>query len=101
MRWWTREVRLRVDAERDLSDAAAWYEQQLPGLGHQFLDEVLAKLSAIADTPLLFPVVHRRVRRALISRFPFCVYFHIDGDLIVVLAVMHASRDPRRWKTRA
>ncbi|MBI3563268.1 MAG: type II toxin-antitoxin system RelE/ParE family toxin [Gammaproteobacteria bacterium] len=96
----TLEVRLRPEAEQDLSDAATWYEQQLPGLGHQFLDEVIAMLSLIADTPLLYPQIHRNTRRALIQRFPFGVYYRTENSIVVVLAVMHGSRDPHRWKIR-
>ncbi|MHB8741524.1 MAG: type II toxin-antitoxin system RelE/ParE family toxin [Sulfuricaulis sp.] len=96
----TLEVRLRPEAEQDLSDAAVWYEGQLSGLGHQFLDEVLAAFSSLAEVPLRYPIVHRNTRRALIHRFPFGVYYQVENTAIVVLAVMHGSRDPHRWKIR-
>ena len=96
----TLEVRLRPEAEQDLADAAAWYEEQRQGLGHEFLDEVLAMLSSIAETPLMLPHVHRNTRRAIIHRFPFGVYFRVEDATIVVVAVMHGSRNPRRWKNR-
>jgi len=96
----TFEVRLRPEAEQDLSDAAVWYEERLAGLGHQFLDEALAAFTSIAEAPLRYPAVHRNTRRALMHRFPFGVYYRIENDTIVVIALMHGSRDPRRWKTR-
>lgn len=96
----TFEVRLRREAEQDLLDAARWYEDQRPGLGQQFLDEVAAILSVIAETPLVYPLVHRNARRALIRRFPFGVYYRFENAISTVLAVLHGSRDPRRWKTR-
>jgi len=52
------EVRLRPEAEQDLADAAAWYEEQRHGLGHEFLDEVLRMFSSIAETPLMYPDIH-------------------------------------------
>ncbi|MEX2534497.1 MAG: type II toxin-antitoxin system RelE/ParE family toxin [Trueperaceae bacterium] len=94
------EVRLRPEAERDIWEAALWYEQQLPRLGHDFLDELLVALSAMADAPLMYPLVHRETRRQLMKRFPFGIYYRVEDSLIVVLAVMHGSRDPNRWKTR-
>lgn len=94
----TLEVRLRPDAEQDLSDAATWYEEQQAGLGHQFLDEVLIALSSVAEAPLMYPLIHRNARRVLIHRFPFGVYYRIENSIAVVIAVMHGSRDPRRWK---
>jgi plasmid stabilization system protein ParE len=96
----TFEIWLRLEAEQDLSDAAVWYEERLAGLGHQFLDEALAAFTSIAEAPLRYLVVHRNTRRALIHRFPFGIYYRVETDTIVVIAVMHGSRDPHRWKTR-
>lgn len=96
----THELRLRAEAERDLADAALWYEEQCPGLGHQFLDEALAVFSSISKMPLSCQIVRRNTRRALVHRFPFGIYYRVEGDTIVVVAVMHGSRNPRRWKSR-
>ena len=97
----TFDLRLFPEAEQDLLDAATWYEGQRQGLGHEFLDEILRAFADIADTPLMYPEVHRDIRRALLRRFPFGVFFRIESRSITVLAVMHASRDPRRWKSRS
>ena len=97
----TLEVRLRPEAELDLADAALWYEEQRPGLGHQFLDEALSVLSTISESPLMYPMVHRNTRRALARRFPFGVYFRVEATTVVVVAIMHGSRNPHRWKSRA
>ena len=96
----TLELRLRSEAELELMDAALWYEEQGLGLGHQFLDEVLAAFSTITETPLMYLIIHRNTRRALIHRFPFGVYYRVETSTIVVVAVMHGSRDPRSWKSR-
>jgi len=96
----TLEVRLRPEAEEDLADAAAWYEAQRPGLGKDFLDQALSTFASIVEQPVMFPTVHRRTRRALLHRFPFGVYYRIETDAIVVVSVMHGSRDPRLWKKR-
>lgn len=96
----TLEARLRPESEQDLVEASGWYEQQRLGLGHEFLDEFWAILGAIAERPASYPLVHRRTRRAVTHRFPFGVYYRIEDVGIVVVAVMHASRDPRRWKRR-
>lgn len=87
-------VTLRREAERDLEGAAKWYEDQSRGLGHRFLDEVLRTLDAIQGHPRLYPQVHEMVHRAVTHRFPFGVFYLVDGEDIVVVAVMHASRDP-------
>jgi plasmid stabilization system protein ParE len=93
-------LHVRPEAEQDLEDAAAWYAEQRPGLGQEFLDEALRSFRRIAEQPKLYPIVHRDTRRALIRRFPFGVFYRIEPDFITVVAVMHGSRDPQRWKQR-
>ena len=96
----TLAVYLRPDAEKDILEAAIWYEEQRIGLGNQFLNETLAVFSSIAETPLQYLLVYRNTRRVLIHRFPFGIYYRITKNRIVVLAVMHGSRNPQRWKKR-
>ena len=93
-------VTLRPDAQADLADAARWYEEQRQGLGGKLLDEVVRTLGLIAENPLSHPRVLKELRRAVIRRFPFCVFYLIEDDGIVVVAMLHAHRDPARWKER-
>jgi plasmid stabilization system protein ParE len=93
-------VHLRPEAEADLEDAAAWYERQREGLGQDFLDEALSTFENVSENPDIYPVVHRGTHRAVIRRFPFGVYCRAEKDSLVVVAVMHGSRHPRRWKQR-
>ena len=85
----TREVRLRPEAEQDLVEAATWYEVNQPGLGQQFLDEVQETLSSISEQPLAYTLVYRSVRRALLSRFPFGVFYVMSDPTLIVVAVLH------------
>jgi plasmid stabilization system protein ParE len=94
-------VRLREEAESDLAEAAAWYERQRVGLGHEFLDEVMNILESTGVRPFSFPEVHRGIHRAIIGRFPFSVYYRVTGTQVVVLAIMHSTRHPARWQNRS
>jgi plasmid stabilization system protein ParE len=93
-------IRLRAEAESDIRDAAVWYESQRLRLGHDFLDAVEVSFARISENQLQFPMLHRGTRRALLWRLPFGVFFRVKGQTIVVLAVMHASRNPVRWRDR-
>ena len=93
-------VQLRDEADKDLAAAASWYEQQRVGLGHEILDEALSAFRLIAKQPLVYPIVHRNTRRALMHRFPFGIFYRVENSHIVVLAVMHGSRHPHHWQTR-
>lgn len=93
-------VHIRPDAEADIEEAASWYEKQRPKLGDDFLDEVQCTLQILVENPYLYAVVHRNTRRALIHRFPFGVYYFIDQNSIIIIAVMHGSRHPKHWQKR-
>ncbi len=92
---------IRSEAEQDLKEAYAWYETQMPGLGADFLLHVDAQLKSIHRYPLQNPVVHQEVRRCLIRRFPYGIFYIVEDKRIVVLAVFHAKRDPKSWQTRS
>lgn len=96
----THRVRLRPEAEEDIEQAASWYQRQREGLAYEFIDAVEAALNAIKEKPEAYPKVYKTARRALIQKFPFGIHYLIEQDQVVVFAVMHASRDPKRWKSR-
>jgi plasmid stabilization system protein ParE len=90
----------RTEAQADVAAAFAWYEDQRAGLGLQFLDEIEHCLQRIAESPEACPVVYRRFRRALTSRFPYKVFYFLEADSINIVAVLHAARHPLRWRSR-
>ena len=87
----------RRRVQHDLGDAFDWYELQRPLLGEEFLAAVQSTLRAIEQYPELFEVVHGEVRRAIISRFPFAVFYTVEPRRIVVLRVLHTARNPALW----
>ena len=91
----TREVIFRSAAERDIREAREWYEQIGPKFADQFTSAVDQAVSLLAENPLAFQALHRSVRRVLLHRFPYALFFVIRETKVVVLAVLHQSRDPR------
>lgn len=92
---------VRPEAELDALDAGAWYEDERAGLGTEFLTELRATFSRIEDGPQRFPVVFRNVRRAILRRFPFGVFFIVEAERALVLAITHLRRHPGAWQRRA
>ena len=88
------------EAEGELFDAASWYDVQRHGLGEELLATVRDCLREVAMQPTRFPLVLDDFRRALVARFPYSVIFRIRRDRIEVLAIIHQSRDPKRWMQR-
>lgn len=96
-----RQLRIRPIAETDIKEASDWYDERENGLGGRFLDELGATLTRIRLIPRQFPDVGRGLRRALLGRFPYAVYFVLrDEERISVIAVLHQKRNPATWKRR-
>ena len=95
-----RDVRIAPRAAGEIADAVSWYEAQRVGLGIEFIHALDAVVSHVAERPASFRVVRPGIRRALLGRFPFGVFFTDDDSSVTVLAVVHASRHPQRWPSR-
>ncbi|MCC7001840.1 MAG: type II toxin-antitoxin system RelE/ParE family toxin [Gemmatimonadaceae bacterium] len=92
---------IRPQAAFEMNAAFDWYEQQRAGLGYEFLRALDAALAALAREPLLRREVRPGVRRALLRRFPYGVFFGVSETAVIVLAVLHHRRTPHRWPRRA
>jgi toxin ParE1/3/4 len=90
---------IRSAAQAEFDAAAVWYEGQRVGLGVDFVAEVQRTLDTISNQPDQYPVVLRDVREAPVARFPYCVYYRVKPDRIVMIAVFHSSRDPSIWQS--
>ena len=96
-------VRFTPLADEDVAEAYADYEAARPGLGEEFLAEVGRVVDLIGAYPEGCPQVHRDLRRALVHRFPYSLYYRplTEAALVEVRAVVHQRRHPRSWRRRA
>jgi plasmid stabilization system protein ParE len=94
-------VVLRDEAQAEFDEAFDYYEGQRAGLGVDFVNHVQRVFDRIAANPLMHGVVLDDVRKAVVARFPYCVFYRPHADRIEVLAVFHTSRDPSIWQGRA
>ena len=95
-----RRTFVRSEAQFDIREAARWYEDREVGLGLRFLREARASLERIANNPMGFPIIEEDVRRALLHKFPYSIYFVNEPDAVSVIAVLHQHRRPSMWKPR-
>ena len=91
---------VRPVAAADLDEAFQWYEGQRAGLGEEVLEAAQTAIAAITKHPERYAVIRRNTRRALLRRFPYCMYYRVYDDIVVVVACMHARRSPRQWQSR-
>ena len=83
-----------------MEEALAWYRQRQPGLDEVFAAALDDGLARIAEHPEGLPIVHRAVRRALIARFPYGVFYLLEESRVIVIACLHAARDPSSWRRK-
>ncbi len=88
------------DAENDILDAARWYQNQRRGLGTDFLDAVARCEQFIVSNPTGYQIIVKDIRRAMLKRFPYGLFYVVREHRVIVIACFHAKRDPQLWITR-
>jgi plasmid stabilization system protein ParE len=93
----TLAVVFRRRVQSDLTAAFDWYQLQRSGLGGEFLSAAQLTFRSVGLYPESFACVHGVVRRALVARFPFAIFYLVEPTRVVVLRVLHTARDPKLW----
>ena len=88
-------------ARRELEEAIDYYNAESQGLGSEFREEVQRVLALLTRFPRLGQPVRGSVRRMMLSRFPYCIYYRLLApDTLRILAVAHNRRRPEYWAGR-
>jgi toxin ParE1/3/4 len=93
-------VVVRPAAEEDIEAAYLWYEGRQAHLGNEFLFAIRSALSQVSQYPEAHPIVDSDVRRVVVPRFPYGIFYRLYHGTIYVIACMHAKRNPERWRSR-
>jgi len=93
-------IRFTPEADAELAEARQWYARQRENLDIEFMQRIDEALSRIVRNPNSYPIVYGTLRRAVVRRFPFAVFYEVIADELEVIAVFHSRRDPERWKSR-
>ncbi len=93
-------VYVRSAAERDVAEAHKWYEALQRGLAAEFNAEFSITLGRLAETPLIYPALYRNVRRVVLHRFPYLVWYRVQISRVTVLACTHGKADPGKLTAR-
>lgn len=95
-----KKVEFLRTAEIELDEAVEYYNQQLHGLGDEFLSEALDSIKRICEYPEAWQELTKRTRRCLMHRFPFGIIYQNREDFILVVAVANLHREPTYWHER-
>jgi plasmid stabilization system protein ParE len=93
-------VRFLTIAEQEIDDTYHWFEERTEGSGLDFLKEIDRVIRRISTFPLAALEIEPEIRRSLLTRFPYAIFYGIDGQTIIVIAVAHTHRKPRYWIDR-
>ena len=95
-----RRIIFDPEANEEFLEGMRWYEDSRPGLGWSFFRAVDAAVSMIEKNPGIGSPVAADIRRNLVRRFPYWIYYRIRGDELRVIACFDARRDPEQISRR-
>jgi toxin ParE1/3/4 len=78
-----------------VEDAYQWYEQEQPGTGEAFLNELEICYGKLKLSPDAYSKINRTYRQIRVSRFPYVIAFQIIKNEVIVYSVFHTSRNPK------
>jgi mRNA-degrading endonuclease RelE of RelBE toxin-antitoxin system len=98
------EYKIKIDPEaiEDIQLATDWYNNQIPGLGNRFQEQVKTQVNYLKSNPLGYAIRYKNVRCALVRKFPFLIHFEVDdkAKIVSIYALFHTSRNPKIWIKR-
>ena len=89
-----------TEAFAELEQAHTWYEEQAPGIGDVFFQEVQYAVARIHETPEAWPAYSHGTKRFLLHRFPYAVVYRVKTGTVQVFTVMHLKRKSGYWNRR-
>ncbi len=94
------KLNVRSIAELEISDAYKYFEAKRQSLGDKFLDRLDEVLKRISESPELYALEKNGIRKVKLRQFPYVLGYFIDVEQVVILGVVHGSRDPKVWNER-
>ncbi len=92
------KFRVLQAAVQELRVAAKYYNECVPGLGSDFLQEVRASIRRILIQPEAWVALDKNIRRCRTHRFPYGVIYSIEQGEVLIISVMHLQRHPESWR---
>lgn len=91
-------IKISSFAYKEIEESKEYYNLQKDGLGLDFKSDVFSAVNNIASYPTLYPIISNEIRRCLLHRFPFSIFYSIRQNTIIILSVAHQHRTPRKWE---
>ena len=92
-------IQIPDDAEQDLIDGFDFYNSQEFGLGDYFIDSLFSAIDSLQLYAGILPI-RFTYYRMLSQRFPFAIYYEIEGNTVKVWAVLDCRQNPVSTKKK-
>jgi plasmid stabilization system protein ParE len=88
------KVKILRAASEDLTEGYRFYEGQSCGVGAYFIDSLFSDIDSLVLSGGIHPVYRAPYRRMLSKRFPYAIFYRMEGEVVVVYAVLDCRRNP-------
>jgi plasmid stabilization system protein ParE len=87
-------------AETDIKETVSYFKEVSDALDCDFIQEIDSSFFEILSNPAAFPIAKYDIRKFVMAKFPFCIYFVDRKEALYILSVFHDKRNPRDWQRR-
>jgi len=94
------KYKFHPDALEEYREAAIWYANREQEIGLRFIANIEDAIHRVVETPTRWRIIDEDVRRCLVHLFPYAILYTIEDNFILIVAVMHLSREPGYWRER-
>jgi toxin ParE1/3/4 len=88
-------------ARAELREAFDYYEARRRGLGRRFSVAAATAIETVREAPHRWPLIEDGIRKYRLRKFPYAILYEVEGDIVIVSAVMHLKREPSYWKDQS
>ena len=93
-------IELSDEAEVDFDKSYEFYNEDSSKVADTFFKRIDSELENIKQNPDSFPIAYKDVKKYVVKKFPFVIYYRIVETVIQVIAIFHTSRNPEIWNER-
>ena len=94
------KIKILKSAQSDLNEGYHFYERQQNGVGKYFRQALTTDIESLELLAGIHPTFFNKYLRMLSKRFPFAIYYRIEGQEIKIFAIIDCRKDPALIKNK-
>ncbi len=94
------KIEFLPEADDEFREAARYYESEAAGVGLSFIAAVHKAVAEVLELPLAAQIARAGVRKKVLRHFSYNLFYSIESDTIVIVAVAHQRKRPNYWRAR-